>query len=117
MWRDTSLFGCEQSLGQRLAACPCSDGVVHIVSLQGNALEQIRTLNVAKDLRTVAMCMTATFSLDGKSLAVATSAHTISVYDTAKWAMYTQFELDHNVRSCSWNQEVCCFASHPLRCA
>jgi WD40 repeat protein len=79
---------------------------VHILSLQSDAVQQQRSINVAGDMKVAAMCMDVAFSTDGKQLAVSTSACTISVYDTSTWKVLSELELDQTARSCSWNSEV-----------
>jgi WD40 repeat protein len=106
VWRDLALFGCEQSTTEAIAACPCSDGTVNIVSLQGDEVKQQRSINVAGDLRAAAMCMDAAFSSDGKRLAVSTSACMVAVYDTSTWKVLSELELDQTARCCCWHTQV-----------
>lgn len=110
VWRDLALFGCKQSTTEPFAACPCSDGTVHVVSLQGGAVTQLHCINVAQDLEDAAMCMSAGFSTDGKQLAVATSARVVAVYCTSTWKVLSQLDLDQTARSCCWNIMVRCFS-------
>lgn len=106
MWRDTSLFGCAQHPSRPLAACPCSDGVVHIVALQGAAVSSVASINVAADVGRAVMCRGAAWRHDGSQLAVATSDSALVVYNASTWQQELRIAVPGGVLAPLWSPKV-----------
>ena len=116
MWRETSLFGCAQHPSRPLAACACSDGVVHIVGLGDGAVSAVQSINVAADMRRAVMCRGAAWRRDGSQLAVATSDGALVVYDSATWRPRSRIGVPGGVLAPLWSPTVRCCARTRSAC-
>jgi WD40 repeat protein len=106
MWRELSLFGCAQSHTSALAACPCSDGTVHVLTLQPGSLKPLHCLNAASDIDATAMCIGATFSPDDRELAVVMSNGVILGYTVDTWQPLFQVQAGPDSVAPLWALKV-----------
>lgn len=102
LWRNTAAFGCYQAPHQAIAALPCSDGTVHIVSTGDSILEVLRVLAAAVDVGEVTMCQTAAFSCSGGLLAVVTHLGVVLVYDTKQWTVTYEVNIGRGIMAIKW---------------
>lgn len=112
MWRDTAAFGCVQSPEGTIAAVPCCDGTVHIISLANNSVSATRTLNVAAELDEAVMCTSAAFRDDGHELAVLASDGSVLSYDCRTWLPSFKLSAVDGCMDLCWLPDVC---PSPLR--
>eukprot|EP00892_Ulva_mutabilis_P001940 jgi/Ulvmu1/11747/UM008_0160.1 len=105
LWRNLSIFSCTQHPTAPLAAAACSDGNVHVVSLQNASLQPLRMLPVAEALGGATMCSAAAFSAAGDQLAVGTRCGVVTVYCTSSWARLHTLQLPAAVMGCAWGSQ------------
>jgi hypothetical protein len=114
MWRETTAFGGAQCAASPLLACPCCDGVVHVLSTGNGALMPVDQLNVAAHLQQAVMCLCAAFNDTGQQLAVLASDGTVLGYDVATWHPAFQVSAPSGAMDARWLGVWACHCFAPL---
>lgn len=109
---DNESCACLQHPSRPLLASACSDGNVHITSMQRASLQNVTMIPVAEDLGFATMCSAVSFSPDGCMLAVGTRCGLTAAYCASSWRLLrlcppsTPDLPPLGVTACAWDAQV-----------